>query len=143
MLLCVVVHTGTVQVCAYFLHTTPNPFHPPPHSPPAFHPPPILLPIPPPPPHTSSSPTSQLYCSHFSSWDHSKDWTIPMPSKENIVCIAVGLGWIAVATNKQTLRLFTVGGLQKEVISVPGRVVTIGGHGDRLVVVYHFGPSKK
>eukprot|EP00731_Ephydatia_muelleri_P022174 Em0014g765a len=62
---------------------------------------------------------SQLYCTHFSSWDHSKDWTIPMPSKEGIVCIAIGLGWVAAATSKQMLRLFN----------------------HWLVVVYHSGPS--
>ena len=40
------------------------------------------------------------------------------------------------------LRLFSVGGVQREVISVPGRPVTVAGWGGRLVIVYQAGPCK-
>ena len=43
------------------------------------------------------------------------------------------------ATSKQMLRLFMVGGVQQEVISLPGRVVTVVGWGGRLAVVYQTG----
>ena len=40
------------------------------------------------------------------------------------------------ATNKQFLRLYTLGGVQREVISLPGHVVTLAGEGDYVIVVY-------
>ena len=85
---------------------------------------------------------SQFQCVHFNSWDNNKDWSVTLPSKESIATIAMGDGWIAMATNKQLLRLFTVGGVQKEVISLPGPAVTLAGWGGRLAVVYHTGPGR-
>lgn len=63
---------------------------------------------------------SQLHCVHFSSWDNNKDWSTSLPSKESITAIAVGDGWIATATSKQQIRLFTISGVQREIISIPG-----------------------
>ena len=40
------------------------------------------------------------------------------------------------ATNKQFLRLYTLGGVQREVISLPGQVVTLNGEGDYVIIVY-------
>ena len=40
------------------------------------------------------------------------------------------------ATNKQFLRLYTLGGVQREVISLPGQVVTLAGEGDYVIIVY-------
>ena len=107
-----------------------------------MHPGPITLlkkffipPLPPPPP-------SQLHCVHFGSWDSNRDWSVSLTAKESIRAIAVGDGWIAIATNKQMLRLFSVGGVQREVISVPGHPVTLSGWGGRLAIVYQAGPCK-
>ena len=85
---------------------------------------------------------SQLQCTHFSSWDNLKDWTIELPSKESIKAVAIGDGWIAMATSKRQVRLFTVGGVQREVISVPGVCVTVCGWGGRMAVVYQTGPCE-
>lgn len=65
-----------------------------------------------------------------------------MTAKESICSVAVGDGWIAIATNKQMLRLFSIGGVQREVISIPGRPVTVCGWGGRLAIVYQSGPCK-
>ena len=46
------------------------------------------------------------------------------------------------ATNKQLLRLLTVGGVQREVISLPGTPVTLAGWGGRLAVVYQMAPCE-
>ena len=43
-----------------------------------------------------------------------------LPSKESITCLAASDGWVAVATNRQLLRVWTVGGVQSEVLSVAG-----------------------
>ncbi|XP_045422768.1 WD repeat and HMG-box DNA-binding protein 1 isoform X1 [Lemur catta] len=82
---------------------------------------------------------SKLHCLHFSSWDSSKEWMIDMPQKEDIEAICLGQGWAAAATSALLLRLFTIGGVQKEVFSLPGPVVSMAGHGEQLFVVYHRG----
>ena len=46
------------------------------------------------------------------------------------------------ATNKQLLRLLTVGGVQREVVSLPGTPVTLTGWGGRLAVVYQMAPCE-
>ncbi|XP_013388895.1 WD repeat and HMG-box DNA-binding protein 1-like [Lingula anatina] len=83
--------------------------------------------------------TSTLMCLHFSSWDNNKDWTLPMPKGEEIQAVTVGEGWIAAATDKRNVRIVSVGGVQQEIFSVPGPVVTMAGHSHQLMVVYHMG----
>ncbi|XP_007527438.2 WD repeat and HMG-box DNA-binding protein 1 [Erinaceus europaeus] len=83
--------------------------------------------------------TSKLHCLHFSSWDSSKEWIVDMPQDEDIVAICLGHGWAAAATSVLLLRLFTIGGAQKEIFSLPGPVVSMAGHGEQLFIVYHRG----
>lgn len=40
-------------------------------------------------------------------------------------------------TEKRLVRIFTLGGVQKEMFSLPGPVVCMSGHGSQLMVVYH------
>ncbi|XP_004601816.2 WD repeat and HMG-box DNA-binding protein 1 [Sorex araneus] len=82
---------------------------------------------------------SKLHCLHFSSWDSSKEWIVDMPQNEDIEAICLGQGWAAAATNALLLRLFTIGGVQKEIFSLPGSVVSMAGHGEQLLIVYHRG----
>ncbi|XP_029806174.1 WD repeat and HMG-box DNA-binding protein 1 isoform X3 [Suricata suricatta] len=82
---------------------------------------------------------SKLHCLHFSSWDSSKEWIVDMPQNEDIEAICLGLGWAAAATSALLLRLFTIGGVQKEVFSLPGPVVSMAGYGEQLFIVYHRG----
>ncbi|XP_072819169.1 WD repeat and HMG-box DNA-binding protein 1 isoform X2 [Vicugna pacos] len=82
---------------------------------------------------------SKLHCLHFSSWDSSKEWIVDMPQNEDIEAICLGQGWAAAATSTLLLRLFTIGGVQKEVFSLPGPVVSMAGHGEQLVIIYHRG----
>lgn len=82
---------------------------------------------------------SKLHCLHFSSWDSSKEWMVDMPQNEDVEAICLGLGWAAAATTASLLRLFTIGGVQKEVFSLPGPVVSMAGHGEQLCIVYHRG----
>ena len=65
-----------------------------------------------------------------------------MPGKESITAVTIGNGWIAIATSKQLLRLFTIGGVQREVISIPGHVTTLAGWGPRLSIVYQVPPCE-
>lgn len=82
---------------------------------------------------------SKLHCLHFSSWDSSKEWIVDMPQNEDIEAICLGHGWAAAATSALLLRLFSIGGVQKEIFSLPGPVVSMAGHGEQLFVVYHRG----
>uniref|UniRef100_A0A8D0U5V2 WD repeat and HMG-box DNA-binding protein 1 n=1 Tax=Sus scrofa TaxID=9823 RepID=A0A8D0U5V2_PIG len=82
---------------------------------------------------------SKLHCLHFSSWDSSKEWIVDMPPNEDIEAVCLGQGWAAAATSSLLLRLFTIGGVQKEVFSLPGPVVSMAGHGEQLIIVYHRG----
>ncbi|XP_029453292.1 WD repeat and HMG-box DNA-binding protein 1 [Rhinatrema bivittatum] len=80
---------------------------------------------------------SKLQCLHFSSWDTNKEWTVDMPKDEDIQALCLGQGWVACATSSLLLRVFTVGGVQKEIISLPGPVVSLAAHGDQLMIVFH------
>ncbi|XP_006818558.1 WD repeat and HMG-box DNA-binding protein 1-like [Saccoglossus kowalevskii] len=80
---------------------------------------------------------SQLMCLHFSSWDNQKEWNTSLPKDEEITALTLGYGWVAVATDKNFIRLFSVGGFQYEVFSIAGPIVTMAGHGSQLLVVYH------
>lgn len=64
-----------------------------------------------------------------------------MPKDEDIEAICLGQGWAACATSALLVRLFTVGGVQKEIFCLPGPVVSMAGHGEQLMVIYHRGIS--
>ncbi|CAH1793164.1 unnamed protein product [Owenia fusiformis] len=82
---------------------------------------------------------SKLVCMHFGTWDNAKEWTVLMPDKENIQAITIGDNWVAVATSLRNIRLFTLGGVQREIFTIPGAVVTMAAHSNQLVVAYHTG----
>jgi len=46
---------------------------------------------------------------------------------------------VAAATDRRNLRLFTLGGLQRQVISLPGPMVALAGYGPYLLVSVHSG----
>lgn len=68
---------------------------------------------------------------------------VDLPQGEDARALCLGQGWAAVATNVQMLRLFSIGGVQKEIFSLPGPVVCMSGHGEQLLVVYHRGEGQK
>lgn len=82
---------------------------------------------------------SKLQCLHFSSWDTNKEWTVDMPKSEDILAVCLGQGWVACGTSSLLLRVFTVGGVQREIFSLLGPVVSMTGHGEQLMIVYHRG----
>ncbi|CDQ60511.1 unnamed protein product [Oncorhynchus mykiss] len=82
---------------------------------------------------------SKLQCLHFSSWDTNKEWMVDLPKGEDVQALCLGQGWAAAATSALMLRLFSIGGMQRELFSLPGPVVCIAGHGEQLLVVYHRG----
>lgn len=65
-----------------------------------------------------------------------------MPDGEDIQAVTLGDGWVAVATSKHMVRLFTISGIQKEVFSIAGPVVALSGHTHQLMIVYHKGMGR-
>ncbi|XP_028257816.1 WD repeat and HMG-box DNA-binding protein 1 [Parambassis ranga] len=80
---------------------------------------------------------SKLQCLHFSSWDTNKEWMVDLPKGEDAKALCLGQGWAAVATSTLTLRLFSIGGIQREIFSLPGPVVCMAAHGEQLLIIYH------
>ncbi|KAJ1760401.1 DNA polymerase alpha accessory factor Mcl1 [Coemansia sp. RSA 2523] len=71
----------------------------------------------------------------FASWSASADWMFKLPLKEHPRCIAASSHGAAAVTSLGMLRLFTCGGVQRHIESLPGRVVTCVARGDLLLVV--------
>lgn len=80
-----------------------------------------------------------MVCILLNSWDGKREWTVDLPENEDICGLAVTADWIAVATSMRFIRLFTLGGIQREIVSIPGPIVAINGSRNRLVVVHHYG----
>lgn len=80
---------------------------------------------------------SKLVVNYFGSSDLTREWSLDMPEGEDIACLTVGDGWVAVATDHRMLRIFTSGGVQREVISLPGPVVSLAGNSSSLLVIIH------
>ncbi|XP_052001840.1 WD repeat and HMG-box DNA-binding protein 1-like [Xyrauchen texanus] len=82
---------------------------------------------------------SKIQCLHFSCWDTQKEWMVDLPKEEVVRALCLGQGWAAVATSTLMVRLFSIGGVQKEIFSLPGAAVCMAGHGEQLLIVYHRG----
>ncbi|CAH0390384.1 unnamed protein product [Bemisia tabaci] len=82
---------------------------------------------------------SKLVCVLLKAWDGSKEWSVELPGEEQAVSVAAGDSWVAVATDARILRIFSLSGCQKQIISIPGPTICMAGHGRKLVVVYHGG----
>ena len=87
---------------------------------------------------------SQLQCLHFSTWDSgNKEWSVSLPAKESATGLSLGNGWVAMATDKQLVRVFSLGGMQHDVISVARVIVGVAGWGCRLAIIYWEPPCEK
>lgn len=68
-----------------------------------------------------------------------KEWSLDLPEGEESECLAVGDNFVAVATSRRNLRIFMIGGTQREILAMPGPVVAMNGLGNHLVIAYHAG----
>ncbi|XP_050325107.1 WD repeat and HMG-box DNA-binding protein 1 [Bactrocera neohumeralis] len=69
-----------------------------------------------------------------------KEWSVTFPDCESTEALVATNKLVGVVTSMQFLRLFTVMGTQREIISIPGPVLALAGHEDRIMVVYHSAP---
>jgi chromosome transmission fidelity protein 4 len=82
---------------------------------------------------------AKLFFKAIESWGSNADWMLPLPADEDTIVLAMGNTWVAVATTKQFLRLFSYDGLQLGILSLTGSLVTIAGQNHLLAIVYHMG----
>ena len=68
-----------------------------------------------------------------------ENFRITLSDYEAIQCLAVGKGFIAVATSKKLLRIFSSTGLEVSVTWLKGPVVCMAAFNDMLAVIYHQG----
>ncbi|KAL6995003.1 hypothetical protein U1Q18_005137 [Sarracenia purpurea var. burkii] len=88
---------------------------------------------------------STLMYRPFSSWANNSElmqlqWSMRF-EEEEVKVVALGTAWVAAITSLNFLRIFSEGGLQKNVLSLDGPVVTASGFRDELAVVTHASPS--
>ncbi|KAG4078619.1 hypothetical protein HA402_015209 [Bradysia odoriphaga] len=81
---------------------------------------------------------SKLVCIALSAG--SREWSISLPDCEEIIAVGASDKLVAVATDVNNLRIFSVMGTQRELISLPGPPVAVAGYGDTIIVAYHGGP---
>lgn len=80
---------------------------------------------------------SKLVCIALSAG--SREWSISLPDCEEIIAVGASEKLVAVATDVNNLRIFSVMGTQRELIALPGPTVAVAGHGDAIIVAYHAG----
>lgn len=68
-------------------------------------------------------------------------FSMTLPVGEIVDCLAVGMGWAAVATSKNFLRIFSSTALQLSLNWLRGPVVCTIGYGSQLAVFYNDGSS--
>uniref|UniRef100_A0A1A9WIP5 Uncharacterized protein n=1 Tax=Glossina brevipalpis TaxID=37001 RepID=A0A1A9WIP5_9MUSC len=72
-----------------------------------------------------------------------KEWTMQLPDCEDVLAVVATTKLIAVATSMQFLRIFTITGTQREIISIPGPVVCLSGFENRIMLSYHDAPASQ
>lgn len=80
---------------------------------------------------------SKLVCIALSAG--SREWSISLPDCEEIIAVGASEKLVAVATDVNNLRVFSVMGTQRELISLPGPAVSVAGFADTIIVAYHCG----
>lgn len=82
---------------------------------------------------------SKIVCILLNSWDGTKEWSVNLPEGEEVLAITCSNNWIAAASDVRNLRIFTIFGTQREIVSLPGPVVCLAAHDNMLFVAYYHG----
>ncbi|EGD80564.1 hypothetical protein PTSG_01156 [Salpingoeca rosetta] len=83
---------------------------------------------------------SVLFARNIGHWSSDETWQLFFPVGEEIECIAVGSGetsFIAAATNKNYIRLYSNNGVVLDVFCIDGPVVTMAAHENKLMIIHH------
>ncbi|KAL9874576.1 WD repeat and HMG-box DNA-binding protein 1-like [Glossina fuscipes fuscipes] len=71
-----------------------------------------------------------------------KEWSLQL-SEEDVVAVVATTKLIAVATSMQFLRIFTITGSPRRIISMPGSVICPSDFEDRIILSYHAAPASQ
>ena len=83
----------------------------------------------------ASSTTISLH--HFSSWGSNSQWQCVVESGEQVTALALGSSFLAIATDRLFVRLFSLAGLQLRLFCLPAPVVCMSAHADLLLTTFH------
>jgi len=72
-----------------------------------------------------------------SCWDKNREWQLELPRKEIAECVCASTDTVAVATSERYIRMFSHGGAQMKLLSVPGQIVTLSANLEQLFYIYH------
>ncbi|EDW60517.1 WD repeat and HMG-box DNA-binding protein 1 [Drosophila virilis] len=72
-----------------------------------------------------------------------KEWSLSLPDCESVEALVATSHLIAAATSNHFLRLFSVMGTQREVLTIPGPVLALAGHEHSVLCVYHAAGSSE
>ncbi|KAI8817137.1 uncharacterized protein EV422DRAFT_542541 [Fimicolochytrium jonesii] len=84
---------------------------------------------------------STVFFRPLDTWATKADWTVHLGETESVEAVAITGKGPVVATSTKYLRFFSYSGLQTNVVSIPGRIVTLAAQGERLMIVYHAGAA--
>lgn len=84
--------------------------------------------------------SSKIVCIALSA-SGNREWSVQLPDCECVEAICATSKLVASVSNMNYLRIFTLMGTQREVISIPGPVVCINGYEDRILVCFHSAPA--
>jgi len=74
---------------------------------------------------------------NFKSSESNNEWSMDLADGELVLGVAAGEGWVAAATSNNYLRMFTAWGIQREIISLCGPLVSMVGSGSKLFLTTH------
>ena len=84
---------------------------------------------------------SSIFYRPFDAWAPQSEWTMTLDEGEQAQAVAVGTTFVAVATSKRMLRIFTTSGIQTRVLMLQGPVLCMHGNGSQLAVLCHSASS--
>ncbi|EYC11957.1 hypothetical protein Y032_0049g1871 [Ancylostoma ceylanicum] len=78
---------------------------------------------------------SELLVIHIASWDsESRRWTAKLPLKENALDVLVSRELVCLVTEKRNIRIFSLTGTQRHIISHPSPILTTACFGSRVAI---------
>jgi len=81
--------------------------------------------------------TGKVTVTNFKNSETKNDWSVDLNEGETVDGVAAGEGWVATGSSRNYVRLFTAWGVQREILSVAGSIVSMVGSADKLFVVVH------
>lgn len=83
-------------------------------------------------------PSSTILFRPFNSWASNNEWRVSLENEE-ARCVTIGQRWLAVGTSSNNIRVFSLGGRQMMVFSLPGPIIALAGYENLLAITFFHG----